>query len=260
MSTVDHTTPPWQLDWRDVDPSTWPAPPDLEARAIELALDAIMGTPHALGGAAAPKEKQRRRDVTQPGRDQTWQARVEQGIALAFAHAFGPWVNGWRWARDEGSIGGGPIGAWCCASHSVQPRGERDPTPTARRAARAVVEWRRWLETLRDTFAAHDPRALVIATSSKADRDAAVAVALDEACGALVALVVETTGAGDAWYNHMAQVLAWYLQSHGADVDAARKAADAAVEGRFESWVGPSDDVLAAARADWSRPARLALR
>jgi hypothetical protein len=259
MSGVDHTTPPWQLDWRDVDPALWLAPADLEARAVELALDAIMATPLAVGGAGE-KGRARRREVTQPGRDQTWQGRVEQAIALAFARAFGPWVNGWRWARDEGSIGGGPIGAWCCASHSVQPRGERDPTPTAQRAARAVVEWRRWLETLQTTFAAHDPQAFVERGQSKPDRDAAIALALDEACGALVALVVETTGAGDAWYNHMAQVLAWYLQSRGADVDAARKAADAAVDGRFQSWVGPSAEVLAAARADWSRPARLALR
>jgi hypothetical protein len=256
MSTVDHTTPPWQLDWRDVDPSTWPAPPDLEARAVALALDAILSTPLSLGGAPSSKKNARSDGVA----DEGWRSRVEQGIALAFARAFGPWANGWRWARDEGSIGGGPVGAWCCPGHSVQPRGERDPTPTAQRAARAVVEWRRWIETLGDTFAAHDPRALVVATASKADRDTAVALALDEACGALVALVVETTGAGDAWYNHMAQVLAWYLQFHGADVDAAHKAADAAVEGRFESWTGPSDDVLAAARADWSRPARLALR
>jgi len=253
MSDVDHLTPPWRLDWCDVDPAIWSVPPDLAARAEALAFDAILSTPLSVGGGV--------RGPKAPARpDGTWATRVEQGIAVAFARAFGPQVNGWRWARDEGSIGGGPITSWCCPSHSVQPRGERDPTPTAQRAARAVVEWRRWIETLRDTFAGHDPRALVDQRLPKAERDAAIAAVLDEACGDLVALVVETTGAGDAWYNHMAQVLAWYLQSHGADVDAARKAADAAVDGRFASWVGPSDDVLAAARADWSRPARLALR
>jgi hypothetical protein len=264
---VDITTMPFRFCWADVDPDAWPVGDDLETRARTLAVEALMDTPLRLGGGDGPQNasaKSKKKQKERAGReDDTYRARCEGAIALAFGRALGVWAGGFRWARDEGSIGGGVVSAWCCASHSVVVKGETSLEPTAARAAAGLMQWRGWLETLRASFVDLDPFAVADdGTTAQDDVDAnnaAIARRLDAACAELVALVVEQTGAGDAWYNHMAQVLSWYLQCHGASVEGADDAADAALGGRFASWTGPDAATVAAASSDWTRPARLAL-
>jgi len=237
---VDVDTPPFALAWADVDPEAWPidAADGGRAIAIDVAFEALMSTPQATGA----KDE----------RAGAWRQRAEQNIARALGQRFGPWAGGFRWARDEGSVGGGPVSAWCCASHSIQRADETDLMPSAERAAAALLEWRAWLVRLRELFVLHPP---IIDDSGGEDdgaRRAAIAARLDAVLAELVATVVEATGAGDAWYMHMGQVLTWYIEHHGGDADLATEAANRAVDGRFRSWIAPADDAVVAAAADWT--------
>ena len=74
----------------------------------------------------------------------SWTDRVTGSLVAQY----GRWACGWRWARDEGEIGGGPITSWCCPSHSIA-----SPDVTAARVGDALVEWREWLEELGTRFA-----------------------------------------------------------------------------------------------------------
>jgi hypothetical protein len=150
----------------------------------------------------------------------------ETAITEALVARFGRWACGWRWARDEGTIGGGPVGAWCCPSHSLST-----PEATADRIEDALGEWRRWLETLDARFATLAPRG--------GDVDAAV----QSGVVSLVGDVVAQTSAGDAWYNHCAQVLGWYLERCGVPASEATSLIERATGGRFESWCGPPPNV-----------------
>ena len=193
---------PGTLVWSEVDPARWPF--DASRTDDDRAL--------ALG-------------VLARGR-----GRVEQDLDEAFVAAYGRWALGWRWARDEGSIGGGVVSSWCCHSHTVQ--GHSDEA-IATRAAAALREWRAWIERLVVLFDQLAPR-----TDDPEGR-------LSWAGLRLVEAVAEETGAGDAWYAHCEQVLAWYLEHHGVSTDRAHHAVTEAIAGRFESWCTPSEALSA---------------
>jgi len=180
------------LTWPDVDPATHPFDP-----AAADAIVAGMSPPEAL-----------------PVGDYWYDSMTN-----AMVDRYGPWAVGWRWASDEGDIGGGPVHAWCCPRHSAGSLPE-----TLARMAAALCEWRAWIEELAARFAVLD------------DWHAA---ALD-----LVNLVIERTGAGDSWYQHCEQVLTWCLTSRGVPADAAGKLVGEAIGGRFESWVHPKPAVV----------------
>lgn len=57
-------------------------------------------------------------------------------------------------------------------------------------------------------------------------------------------MVVDRTSAESAWYRHCRQVLAWLLTAAGGP-EPHYSFTDDAVGERFESWVPPSDDVIA---------------
>jgi hypothetical protein len=57
----------------------------------------------------------------------------------------------------------------------------------------------------------------------------------------LVHRVVVRTGAGDAWYRHCAQVLAWFLARWGIAEQEARRLVAEAIGGRFRSWMEPAE-------------------
>lgn len=199
---VDRDLLPYDLNWADVDPATHPFD-----RAGAAALIA----------ALAPA-----RDVPTPRDDSAELGDVwTQWMTRALVGHYGRWVTGWRWARDEGELGGGPIGSWCCPAHSIGTAAQ-----TIDRVVAAVREWRDWLVELAATF------------------DRFPLSAWDRAVVELVGLVVARTQAGDAWYAHCAQVLTWFLTHHGVPVKNAHTMVDKAIGGRFDSWLAPTDDTV----------------
>jgi len=195
---------PWTLTWTEVDPDRHAFAAD-EAMAI---VDGVTPKPTRRQGGAA------------------WTLAVTQALAARF----GRWIYGWAWGRDESDLGGGPVGSWCCLYHSVTT-----PAQTVKLAHEALCEWRAWLEKLAVLF-----DSLALPAGSLDERTAAWERAVTE----LVTEVVEQTGAGDAWYRHCAQVLDWFL-AHQDVAEARRSALVAeAIDGRFDSWVGPSPELL----------------
>ncbi|MEA5365503.1 hypothetical protein VA596_38675 [Amycolatopsis sp., V23-08] len=191
---------PVDLSWDDVDPRRHP----FDAGA---ALDAIK----ALLPAARV--------------DAAW---VDE-LAQAMTGHFGSWAAGWRWAHDEGDLGGGPVAAWCCPRHSITT-----PDETLNRIGEALGQWRSWLEDLAERF----DRYPLDGTPDERGR------VQERATTDLVNAVVERTGAGDAWYLHCEQVLTWYLTRWGVPADTAREQVARTVSGEFESWVAPDPGVL----------------
>ncbi|PWW63447.1 hypothetical protein DFQ13_104439 [Actinokineospora spheciospongiae] len=190
---------PSSLTWADVDPAAHPFTDAAVARC-------------APAGDPCPET--------------SWTDAMTAGLV---AH-HGPWVAGWRWARDEGEIGGGPITAWCCPEHSVTT-----PAETLARVDAAVREWRAWVERLAVEFDRHPLAGLTGQEWAHAARSATTA---------LIALVVDSTTAGDAWYRHCAQVLTWYLTRWGVNSVAAGQWVEEAIGGRFGSWIEPAPSVL----------------
>ncbi|MCU0866180.1 MAG: Fic family protein [Planctomycetes bacterium] len=157
-------------------------------------------------------------------------ARDESVLNDAIVATCGPWAAGWRWCRDEGSLGGGVVSAWCCPLHSLV--GGDDAI--AARALDAVDEWRAWLVHLADVFEALRPR--------PGDD---LEVQLARGCTLVLAEVADATGCGDAWYVHAEQVLCWFLEHGGASTSKARAAVAQATRGVFSSWCGVADEVAA---------------
>jgi hypothetical protein len=152
----------------------------------------------------------------------------EESVTDALVEHYGRWACGWRWARDEGSIGGGPISIWCCPKHSCTTRDE-----TAKRVHEALLQWRKWIEELARRFAALGP-----------GESETLVAAFEKAVVSLVTDVVERTAAGDAWYAHCEQVLGWYLEMYNIPSASATALIRRAIGGRFESWVAPDDEVV----------------
>jgi hypothetical protein len=219
---VDYSFKPWVLTWDEVDPSRHPFDADAASDAVRKLAPAsavparpsgCAGDHHVIDGAHEYGD--------------AWADSMSRAVVERFGH----WASGWRWAMDEGDFGGGPVSSWCCSWDSIS-----EPEETLERVTNALVEWRRWLEDLAERFARYP-----LAGLSSPDQ-----VALWERGAVhLIHHVVDRTGAGDAWYRHCAQVLTWFLSRWGVAEDRAGRLVDQAIGGRFGSWIGPDETVVA---------------
>ncbi|WP_259464992.1 Fic family protein [Streptomyces sp. TLI_171] len=206
---------PFRLAWEDVDPAGHPFDPDRVAQVV-----------HTVGPARRVPSR------TDPDLDLTrvnwaWDVAGPWADAMTYVlvQHYGPWISGWRWSRGEGDIDGGPVGNWCCASHSITTEQE-----TLDRVVAAVREWREWLERLAARFEAYplDPEDL-----------ASDPVLWERTAHHLILQVADFTGAESGWYGHCEQVLGWFLTYWGVAPERAAQLVDRAVGGRFKSWTAP---------------------
>jgi hypothetical protein len=153
---------------------------------------------------------------------------LEDSLDRALIAQYGAWAAGWRWAASEPG-GGGPVRSWCCAAHSLVHQDDADAMASVDRAVAALSEWRSFLSELSTSFAA------LRAATSGMDVEAAA----ERAAGQLLPLVLERTGAEDAWYSTFAVVLSWYLESTGLATEEFSEALDSVVSGHFGSWIAP---------------------
>lgn len=193
------------LRWSDVDPARHPFHADRVEATVERALQQALldiGT--------------RRADATER----------EHAVDRALIAEHGPWIAGWRWARSEPGCGG-PVAAYCCALDSLTGDIPKD---TATIIA-AATDWRGRLETLSRRF-----EELREATSSL---DAPTTAS--HAATQLLPLILEWTGAEDAWYSTFEVVLSWFLELELGEAERAAAIAREALSGRFQSWITPEE-------------------
>jgi hypothetical protein len=215
---------PRQLTWRDVDPRQRTYDAAEAADALEIVRTLL--PPAASVWCDAPPP-----DFDEPAEWHGWPEDWTDTVTGALVERFGPWAVGWRWARDEGEIGGGPVGAWCCPHDSLTA-----PEETAHRVLGALADWRAWLEEL---AALVDRLAPPPGADAPARRDA-----FERATVRLITVVADRTEAGDAWYRHCRQVLGWYLVFCGEAEDAARARVGEATSAVFDSWITPPDATI----------------
>ncbi|MGW3078612.1 Fic family protein [Kitasatospora sp. NPDC001132] len=215
-----NTLHPTGLTWDEVDPAGHPFDRASAAQVV-----------HSLGPARrVPSRLDPNLDLTKVN----WAWEVAKPWSDAMTHVlierYGRWAAGWRWSLGEGDVDGGPVGNWCCGSHSITT-----PEQTLDHVAAALCEWRDWLEHLAQWFEAYplDPQTLV------ADR-----ILWERAARNLILQVADRTGAESGWYGHCQQVLGWFLSYWGVAPELAERLGRQAVGGRFKSWTAP-DTVLA---------------
>ena len=212
---------PWDLTWADVDPREHPFDPG-EAPGVVADLGRPLEFPVKPAGRAYESTV-----ISWSG--QTGRAWADQMTRAMVGH-YGDWAVAWRWAHDEGDIGGGPVYEWCCPRDSMTTK-----DATLLRVAAALADWRGWVEELAEQFEQF-PLGQLPAEQRRS--------AWERGASHLVTAVVARTGAGDAWYAHCEQVLKWFLERWQVPSGTAGKLVEEAIGGRFESWVGPSDDLL----------------
>ncbi|QGQ18244.1 hypothetical protein GC089_01890 [Cellulomonas sp. JZ18] len=211
---VGAPTNPATLRWAEVDPRRHAFDPSA-APAVVRSLPAAARVPTS-----------RRRGLV--GGDE-WAAAMDRDLVSRY----GRWASGWRWARGEGDVDGGPVTAWCCPEHSITTRGATLTAVTA-----ALVEWRSWLEEL----AARFDELLPVPASATEDE---VLEIWERAVAQLVTLVVARTEAESSWYRHCRLVLAWFLSAAGVPEDRHATLLEDAVGGRFHSWSEPEPSAVA---------------
>ncbi|MBT3218868.1 MAG: hypothetical protein HN348_07230, partial [Proteobacteria bacterium] len=207
------------LRWADVDPSTIEYDAELvDNTARKVILEAVGGDPNL----KEPLMERR---------------QVEPALDRAFIAACGAWVAGWRWTSN------GPIRQWCCPDHSLFRRDDADALVSATRAAAAVGEWHEFLVELKGRFT----------EIGRETRDLPLEFVAEYGAADLLPLVVERTGAEDAWYATFAQVLTWFLETEGYEWDVIQPTIEEVICGRFESWSEPSKQTANEAFGEISR-------
>ncbi|MET7571354.1 Fic family protein [Streptomyces sp. NPDC005492] len=211
---------PRTLSWDEVDPARHPFDSGSAAQAVR-SLGPALRTPS-------------RPDLPYGDpvlHEWSWHVATPWADAMSYslAERFGDWAVGWRWAHDEGDFDGGPVGSWCCATHS-----HHSPEETLDRVASGLCEWRDWLERLADLFEAY-PLDLATVADQR--------ILWECAARNLILQVTDRTGCGSGWYGHCRQVLSWFLSRWHVDPEVAEVLVDEAIGGRFRSWSGP-DRVL----------------
>lgn len=204
----------FSLRWHDVDPSRRsfdPAP----ARALaEQRIQAVVARRGANWRTTPPKQ----RDA------------LEESLDRALLAEYGAWASGWRWAASEPGCGG-PVRGWCCSRDSLFRGDDPDPHATVERTVAALSEWRQFLVDL----------AAIFAELGDETTDLPLEDIVERAAARLLPLVVERTGAEDAWYSTFSRVLSWFLESFGRTEPEVRDVVDAVIRGRFASWCAPDD-------------------
>ncbi|MFD5461858.1 Fic family protein [Kitasatospora sp. NPDC127059] len=215
---------PYDLTWADVDPARHPFDHDDADRVVRALGPARRAPARPDFSVLDPASSAWRTDVATPWTD---------AVSHALARHYGRWALGWRWSVGEADLDGGPVGSWCCTSHSIST-----PEETVERVVASLCEWRDWLELLAGRFEAYplDP----------ADIDGQ-RILWERAVRNLIQQVSDFTGHESAWYGHCALVLTWFLERWGFEPVAAERLVRQAIGGRFKSWTAPDlvliDDV-----------------
>ncbi|MGW3111671.1 hypothetical protein [Streptomyces sp. SID4982] len=162
------------------------------------------------------------------GMEGWWQGEswCESQVEAIIRDRYGRWAKGWNWCYRHG----GPIGSWVSGTSSVTT-----PDETATRVVDALLEWRRWLETMAQRFAELAPPPEV----SPEDRS----WYLERASVRLVTMALDS-GAEGGWYSQAVLAMRWFLTSTGMGPAEADQAVDRAIGGRFKSWTDPGRAVI----------------
>ncbi|CCK30416.1 hypothetical protein BN159_6037 [Streptomyces davaonensis JCM 4913] len=221
---------PYHLTWTEVDPATHPFDSD-------EVLDVVRGLEPPGRAPVRPEWrllKDRDEAYAEFRKVCDWSHTVGwewvDDMTRALVDTYGTWASGWRWSHDEGDLGGGPVGSWCCALHSITT-----PDETLDRVTAALREWRDWLEFLGRFFDRYP-----LSQLSAEDR----LDAWERATHQLILHSLDRTGSGDAWYAHCRQVLTWFLTRWDVDPATALTLVEDAIGGRFESWTAPENTLV----------------
>ncbi|WP_203688200.1 hypothetical protein [Catellatospora coxensis] len=207
---------PWELSWADAETLDGVFDPDT--------------VPVVVSGLVAASQP--------PSAQADWRLRELwlESISAGLVERYGRWAVGWRWSVGEGDLDGGPVGSWCCLSHSAET-----PEATAAGIAAALVEWREWLDDLAERF----DRFLPLPADDVDGWERAVAH--------LVTAVGDRTQYESGWYDCCKTVLGWLLEAAGIEPERRKDLLEHAVSGRFASWVEPARAVVESVAEDLAR-------
>lgn len=197
-------------DWADLDPGRHPFAwdEDEEARLRALVREWV---PPVLSGMAG-----------------WWQGEewCERQVDAIIRERYGTWAQGWNWCYRYGGV----IGSWVTGAGSVTT-----PDETAARVVAALLEWREWLETTARRFVELAP------PPDAAPED--LSWHLERACVRLVTYALDSDAEG-GWHRQAGLLLRWYLTTSGMSQADAGRAVEAAIGGRFHSWVAPARTLI----------------
>lgn len=209
------------LTWTEVDPSRHPFELDSDAtKALTDHVSALLPSPEAAEGD---------------------RLRSLEPVTKFLVDRYGRWACGWNWSVGEGDTDGGVVGTWCCTSHSVTTADETAPLVVA-----SLLEWRDWMEDLAERFA-------MLAPPSRSSGSSVDPWHWERACTRLVTLVADRTQAESGWYGHCEQTLGWFLAYNGIGEERAGEIVEAAIGGRFGSWIAPDVTVVDAVSSQFAR-------
>lgn len=166
---------------------------------------------------------------------------IEAAVDRDLLHSYGAWMAGWNWSTSEPG-GGGPIGAWCCADHSLLQAGETTEVSVDRITA-AVVEWHEFVTSLSCVFSKLQERTADLGPQES----------VEFAAAELLTLTLTRTEASDAWYATFARLLSWYLEATGWDPIDVIEAVEQVASAKFDSWIAPSNEVARQTCAELGR-------
>jgi hypothetical protein len=203
------------LTWADVDPDRHSFDPD-------TVLDVVRAVAPA-GGVPAPYRYDPARGFDRAADDARWD--WQRAMAVALVEHYGSWACGWTAQIAGHTADGALVLRWSGARDSITT-----PEETLSAVAGALLDWRMFLEEVTELFTRHLPL--------PAEPRAAFA-AWEATTAALVATVAARSGADEHWYPVCTLALKWFLavaEVPGEDHDAL---VEAAIGGRFWSFVSP---------------------
>ncbi|MEU0560256.1 Fic family protein [Dactylosporangium sp. NPDC006015] len=203
------------LTWADVDPSRHPFDPD-------SVLDVVRAVAPA-GGVPAPLQYEPGRGFGRAADEARWD--WQRAMTLALVERYGSWACGWTAQMGGRTADGALILRWSGARDSITT-----PEETLAAVAGALLDWRVFLEDLAGLFARHlplpaEPRAAFVAWEATA--------------AGLVATVAARSGADEHWFPMCTLALKWFLAVAEVPGDGHDALVDAAIGGRFWSYVSP---------------------
>lgn len=161
---------------------------------------------------------------------------LQEGVEALLEANLGPWYN-----KSGVRLGNGVVGGfcWCHRFFNQKPLPELNVEHNVQTLMKALNDGHAWLSTLDAAFRSAE---LVD------DEDPAIRqMALSDAVVRIIDIAVKFTGTEDAWYGYAYSAVEWLLEARDVRLTSEVRKALRDTVGKFESWIGPTEEQSRAA-------------
>jgi hypothetical protein len=167
--------------------------------------------------------------------DESLRAQLRDGVEAILKEHVGPWYGRSGFGLDDRIMSGW---CWCHSFFNQKPLAELSVEHNIQLMLEGLERGHAWMTKL---------DALYRSVELLDDEDPDIRrMALSDAVVEVIELTVEATHTEDAWYSYARSAVEWLFEARGLSLSSKVRSAMNQTLGKFESWMGPTQEEIQA--------------